>query len=234
VNDFLKVVEHGLRRYRRGDREEVFAEITAHLEDIYAEAVESGLDPSQAREAALASVGEWTELSRELQAAKGEDMNGRMKKIFIPGLVAMLIGSIGDRLLWWTHSSMPNIYWIGRPTVPGGARGFIAIEPLMLVFLVIGGAAAAWLSRQMDGSRRQRIYAAELPVMVTGGLMVLSLSLNLLFGPFVRSLRGEVSYMMYAFFGYIIGWVLLPAVALYVGALPFTRERSSSPPMSAA
>jgi hypothetical protein len=152
-------------------------------------------------------------------------MSERTKKIFLPGLAAMMIGVIGDRFLWWTHTSMPNIYWLGKAVYPSGARGFIAIEPIMLMFFVVGGALAAWSSSQHNSSRNERIVAAELPAIVMASFLILSMMTSLVVGLFFAKLRVDGMLMVYAFAGYMAGWVLLPAVALMVGALPFASEK---------
>ncbi len=70
--------------------------------------------------------------------------------------------------------------------------------------------------------------------MVSGSFLLLSVLMNSIAGLFIRRFDVSYDWLVYAFFGYAIGWVILPGVALLIGALPFVRDGGKTPPMQTA
>ncbi len=146
-------------------------------------------------------------------------MTERAKQILIPGLVALAISCAGESLLWQLH--LGRLWWgVGALYVFEGFSWLTASVP-MLCILVVAGAAGSLCSLYLGGSKRERIWAAEFPVICSLATIVLL---------FVCSLVTETLILRHAMdWPHIAAWlprqlvmaILLPAIALFAGALPF-------------
>ena len=153
----------------------------------------------------------------------------RMPKILLPGAVALLVSTAGQRLLWqvgWGPTMTFHYYrglvdvhgWGGIPLHWGDA-------PWLLV-MVLSGALAAWLCRWMGGNWRQRLWAAELPVLA----MLALISAFIFIGLPIEYLYGSLAparELMVAWLSFMLTNILLPGVALLVGAAPLLALRAS-------
>lgn len=186
-------------------RDDVVRELAAHLEDRFHELVREGMAPDKAVLAAFEIVGDWRALRIEIAAARRRTMTERVRCILIPGAVALLIAVLAERLL--------------SPMAGTGRLSRLALVSIMLIAPnLFGGAAGAAGSLYAGGSRRQRIWAAIIPVLS-------ALSLFFVFG-------WNISYFawptMSAWLYNLSFLVIIPAGALFVGALPFLASGSKS------
>ena len=143
-------------------------------------------------------------------------MTKRAKCVLFPGTVSLLIASLGEMVLWRTHTVTPWVYqywsWL-NPSMP------------MLGILLAAGAAGSACSLLSGGNLRQRVWAAEFPAFCTVVLLLAVFIWACLLDSFSihamdwRFLRGALGPMLG--FG-----VAIPAVALLLGALPFAARKA--------
>jgi hypothetical protein len=99
-----------------------------------------------------------------------------------------------------------------------------------LAILPIIGAIGAYLSRLANGNLKTRLAAASFPALVLFALFCPGIAVTAVFA---HHLNWHV--LPVAFAGMVFSWVVLPGVALTLGALPFLgspqlqeREESTS------
>jgi hypothetical protein len=186
-------------------RDEVIQELAAHLEDVYEQKLADGSDPSRAMELALGEVGHWRPLARGIERSKQESiMNNRSRQFWLPALI-----SLSGSMIWmmalqiidaklrmpWKHSGLayiPYVIWV-------------ATLPLI-------GTACGYLSFRAGSQRAARLTAAVFPSIVMAILWLVLLVVVLL-------RRAPYPFQALNFvYGFAL-WVIVPAVALGLGAL---------------
>lgn len=187
-------------------KEGVVAELAHHLEETYDQARSSGLAERAAIRLTLQEGQSWNVLAAEIDHAKQEGaMNHRTKSLWIPGLATLFGASV---LLMGVQFSgfNPHLTWVR-------GLGMLFYWP-WLVGLPMFGAVGAYLSRRAHGSVCSRFVAGLAPALVM--LIVMALIL-----PFGLVIDGLHFFILVAFGLGILNWVVLPAVALLLGVLPF-------------
>lgn len=192
-------------------RDEVTAELAAHLEEIDENARANGITQAAATELALQEVDDWRVLVSEIARVKSKEglMNHRTKSLWLPALATFLGASLSlmicqfcgmrPHLVWVIGVGM-SFYWPWLATLP------------------IFGAVGAYLSQRSQGLTSARLAAALSPALVMLIVMLLIL-------PFGMAIDG-VHFLQLVSFGIgLTNWVMIPAVALLVGALPFLNKR---------
>jgi hypothetical protein len=217
--DFEKLLRQRLGSWTCPGRDDVVRELAAHLEERFQELVRQGMAADDAVQAAFETVGDWRELRTQIASARRGTMTERARCILIPGSGALLIAALVERLLW--------------PMYAG--RGRLSALAVVLVMLVtpnlFAGAAGAAASLYAGGSRRQRIWAAEIPALSAFALfavafgwgIVENLGRHTLGWPAFRDAAARNLLFMF----------LVPAAALFAGALPFLAGRARSQPTEA-
>jgi len=189
-------------------REEVVYELAAHLEESYEQARWRGLDEAAAAEAALNEVEDWRGLAADICRAKSEEgsMNYRTKSLWLPALTTLLGASV----------SLALMQFLGmRPHVVSIAGMGVTFYWPWLATLPIFGAMGAWLSRRGQGKRSACLVAGLSPAVL---MLIVMVGLVLPFGlvidgmDFIRLVGLGIALTM---------WVVIPGIALLVGALPF-------------
>lgn len=191
-------------------RDEVIAELAAHLEEIAEEAHAKGMTQAAAVELALQEVGDWHVLALEIARVKSQEdfMNYRTKTLWLPALATFFGASISlmvcqflgmrPHLVWVIGVGM-SFYWPWLATLP------------------VFGAVGACLSQRAQGLVPARLAAALSPALVMLIVMLLVL-------PFGLAMNG-VQFLRLVSFGIgLVNWVVIPAAALLVGALPFLHK----------
>lgn len=196
-------------------REEVVAEFACHLEDSYLQFRAEGRSEVEAIQGALNEVPDWQLLARRVSLAEHEEenVNIRTKCFWLPGLLS-LTASMG----WLEILQLGDLET--RIPLPHPVRPILSYL-LWLVTLPFFGAVAAYLSRRVGGNRRIRLAAGLFPSIAMMGLLCL-LSIWIIFfekNGFV--IRHPARFLVMALFP----WVVLPAMALLVGTLPFLEVR---------
>jgi hypothetical protein len=135
-------------------------------------------------------------------------MNDRTKTFWVPGLVS-LTASMGWRfILQSTVGPVPQ-------TLVNHAGLPLRQQLFWLAALPFFGAASAYLSRRAGGDRRVAVLAAVLPSAVMVPLWI-GMGINMAH-PSPAQWFGLLSG--------ILNWIVLPAIALLLGALPFFKAR---------
>jgi len=189
-------------------KEEVIAELAAHLEETCEEAQSCGLDASAALERTLQEVNDWHVLAAKIRRAKSKEdpMNARTKTLWLPALASLLGASLAMTLLQRV-GVRPRLVWTGQVEM--------AFYVPWLALLPLFGASGAYLSRRAGGTVRTRVTASLAPVLWLLLLCILTEPLEL-------ASRGFSSLL---YFGYgLAQYVAIPGIALLLGALPFLRE----------
>lgn len=182
------------------------------LEDWYEERRRLGEGPRAALRGALASAGRWPDVARELERVEGH-VARRLRTLWVPGLVVSVaaqglliaLGELGagGTVVW--HPPQPPVFicWLWLLALP-----------------LLGAAGAAW-SRRQGGSRLERGLVAVFPVLApwavlfpVGAARVLSLDVP------------TNEKLLLLLVSGLLNWVMLPAAALFLGALPLLHRRS--------
>lgn len=135
-------------------------------------------------------------------------MNHRTKSLWMPALACITSSSLAMMFLQFAQIR-PQLIWT-KPVA------FFFYWP-WLGMLPFCGALGAWLSRRAGGGILSRLLAVLSPVLWM-------LALGILVEPLELASNGLAHL---AYFGYgIANWVVLPGLALLIGAAPFLRERA--------
>jgi len=181
-------------------KEEVIAELSAHLEDA---------NTGSPHKTSMPSDREWRQILRAIQRSKHEVpiMNYRTKSLWLPGMTTLLGASLLLALIQILGFT-PRLVWVH-------GMGMVYYWP-WLAGLPAFGALGAYLSQRAQGQMRARIIAALSPALVM--LIVMSMIL-----PFGFAIDGWHFLRLVAFGLALLNWVVFPGFALLLGALPFLR-----------
>ena len=219
--DWREIVAVNLGRVRLSPptRQEVIAELAAYMEDSYEADLNRGTEPADAESAVLSTAGNWELLRRAVNQTR-EDSMSRNRTLWLPGLAALGIGMVvqatlarfGPRPMVWTFSNTALIiqwWWIAS--------------------LPFAGAAAAYLCRRNGGTVGERLTSALFPALFMAGLLLLAYVVSSIvdFGHVPFSLRTQAMAL------FMLGWAIVPAPALLLGALPFLTDGSHHPTAAA-
>ncbi len=215
--DFAAIVRerlslHGVAPGHAGD---IRAELTAHLEDTYAGAKERGHTDEEALRLALAQVTDWTQLAHGLTCAttEGGMMSHHTRSLWLPGMT--MLGCSATVLLaigWLT----PGAWWASRDSGMDVAAATAAI----LLYVVFGATGAAW-SRRVGGTWRERLGAGLLPLALHVAVVGVAILTNVL-----TELQRHPEHALNPQLRVLFVFVLVPGLALSMGAAPFLRQTS--------
>ena len=154
-------------------------------------------------------------------------MNYRTKTFWLPGFVALILSS-GLLALFQFEGVVPRFYWLTGKM--GSGYPFFSFYIGWLVTLPVVGAIAAFWSQRAGGRVQQRVLAALAPSLGMLGFLIIVPVISLFFvlSPFFLKPRHmhfdfSLSLMLIGLLTHFVNWVLLPAVGLLIGALPFLR-----------
>lgn len=215
--DFAAIVRRqlpleGVEAQRAAD---IHAELASHLADVYADARASGHAEEEALRLALAQVTNWTALAHGVTRAANEDrmMSYHMKTLWLPGLT-MLGGSAAVLLaIGWL---MPGTWWANRDASSDVAAGTAAI----VLYVLLGAMGAAW-SRRVGGTWRERLGAGLLPIALHLAVVTVAILANVF-----AELRQHPAHALNPQLRLLVVFVLVPGLALSLGAAPFLRQPS--------
>jgi hypothetical protein len=197
-------------------RDEIAREMAGFLEDLYAERLRLGDSPRTARRAAIAGAGRWPDVVRALEREEGS-VTHRLRTLWLPGL-AVSVAAQGLLLALGELGAGGEVVW--HPPQPP----FLFFWPWLLALPLLGAAGAAW-SRRQGGSRLERVLVAVFPVLApwavlfpVGAARVLSLDIP------------TSEKLLLLLVSALLNWVMLPAAALFLGALPLLRRSDPATP----
>lgn len=219
--DFEKALKSRLGRLKLAPQvgEEVFAELSDHLEDAYKFHLAAGIDSEDAEMRALSEIPAGRELARKIQRAKrgDEQMNNRIRQFWLPALVTSLIGT---GLL----AFMVEALRLTPRVLPVSSESSMTIYLPWLLALPFLGFLGASMSRRAGGAVPTRILAAIF-------LSLIYFALPWLFVP-VAMLVDHNTPRMTQVGWFFLNWAILPGLALLAGALPAalisSRDRAAS------
>jgi hypothetical protein len=195
---------------------EVVAELAEHLEETCQAMLRLGVNEDEAVRRTLLQAGNWRHLRKKIQAARSEEngMTNRIKQFWLPGLVTFVLsgGALG---LLEKFGPRPWIVTL-RGVLP---IGMLYIPWLLLLPVV--GALGAYLSHRAGGSEGTVFSSILFPVLPFLVAILLVLPVSLFFDRLITHNIGPMSLVMA-----LLGWVLVPGVALLVGGLPVFLLRS--------
>lgn len=192
--------------------EEIRMELAEHLEDAYQAALERGLSPDAALAWAREQVPDWQGLVRQIRLARqeGTDMSHTAKTLWVPGVSVLLLASI---MLILMTRVVPATLW----TSPNGP--WLMLGPWLLSYFVFG-ALGAYLSRRAGGDPRARLLSGVFPLALHLTIFVLPI--------IVAAVADSARYPEHRQLAWLLrtslAWVVIPGVALAIGALPFVRD----------
>jgi hypothetical protein len=218
MRDWKRIVNEKIESLQLPPRAkaEIAAELAAHCEDVVDQARREGLSEQEVFERAEAMAGDWKELTAEIQRARQEDgaMNERTKKFWVPGLISFVAATIFLVLI-------SQISYVPRMVVLRSSLA-VFIYPIWLAVQPICGALGAYFSRRAGGTRAIRLAAGLFPSLILVASVFVVLLINAL-----KPGRNDIGTMGAAlFFRSVIGAILIPAVAMLLGALPFLRDNA--------
>jgi hypothetical protein len=195
-------------------KEDVVAELGAHLQEIYEEAIIRGLDETEATARALQQVEDWKGLVAQISRAKSKEgsMNARTRSLWLPALASLFSSSLFLFVL--TELSMtPGIL----VRLHSDAAGWL--YAVWIIGQIAFGALGAFLSRRVGGSRIVRMVAATFPaiVMLASCAIVIPVSALMEHNDFIFHNPGRLWWGMFL-------WAIVPATTLLLGAAPFLKE----------
>lgn len=201
------------------ERDEIRAELAAHLEDAYEAMLRDGINNSEAAKRTLCLANDWQDLQRKISVARsGKDtMTNRVTQLWLPGLAAFVLS--GGILALMQILRLKA--WV--LTKNGDLTAVLYVWWLILLPLI--GAVGAYLSWRAGGSERAILLSIVFPVLPFLASILVVLPVSLIFDRFIDHNIGPMS-LIFALFG----WVLVPAAALLAGGLTtqhFLSRRSS-------
>ena len=137
----------------------------------------------------------------------------RSRTLWLPGLASLVIGMV-------VQASLARFG--PRPAVWMFSNTALIIQWWWIVTLPFAGAAAAYLCRRNGGTVGERITSALFPALFMAGLLLLAYvgSTIVDFGRVPWGLRTQAMAL------FMLGWAIVPAPALLLGALPFLADSS--------
>jgi hypothetical protein len=204
-------------RFDRTNEENVTREIAGHLEEHYQTLRLEGQGEEQAFLNTCNQVGNWKDLSKVTISERQEvAMTDRVKQIWIPSLLTLLVSWTILALLIWKGPQPWIWYW--------GASHGVILYPPWLAALPFIGAAGAYLSRNARGNGWRVYLSGTFPAVAAAAIFALTLP-SLFFvdskvvpGVTVSSLSAD-----------IFSWLVLPGIALYAGVAVQGFRKSQTP-----
>jgi hypothetical protein len=213
---------------------EILRELGDHLENHVDALGARGVANEEACQEALSSVVDWPEFREEILRAEAEEVTMsyqvtyRTKVLWLPALGALTLSSSLLALLQF-FGLVPRFYWLS-----GAGHLFFTFYLPWLIALPLIGAVAAFWSQRAGGKATHRLLAALAPPLGMLGFFLISPFLTLLIYMLLPLFTHRVAYRPFGppdlaiiipgVLVLLVSWVLLPAVGLLLGAVPFLRK----------
>jgi hypothetical protein len=211
------------------ERREVVAELAAHLEETFEGLRREGLSEEAAAKRALAQVQNWRSLRRKIQKARRKEdaMTDRVKQVWLPGFLTLFLSVI----LLMANEVIGIKLGINPLFVSAHGSGLkdpvAVIYVPWLVSLLLIGAIGAYLALRAGASQRAALLSIMFPVLPQSIFFAIWIPVSLILGDHISHNTMPGGLLMG-----LVGWVVLPAVALLAGGLPVqvlrARRRASA------
>src|SRR5437660_3560882 len=186
------------------EKDEVHAELAAHLEESYESLRTKGLPEQAAVQQTLAQVADWKDLRRRIQIArtmKESIMNDRVRQLWLPGLLTFAL-SMGLLELVQKFGPRPFILDLDKGTP------VLMFYTAWLLMLPLAGALGAYLSKRAGGSVWMVLASSIFPVLPFAVVFLIAIPVGL-----VINHNLEHHIVTAAYLSMSVGWVLAPGVA---------------------
>src|SRR5256886_10473884 len=213
--DWREIVSKGLSGLKlgAGEKEEVHAELAAHLEESYEVFCKEGLPEKEAVHRTFEQVADWQGLRREIFIAKrsGHPMQKRVQQLWTPGFLTMALTMISLVTLQGLGFQARVVSWNGPRTT------FLNLP--WLLSLPFFGALGAYLSSRAGGSRRAVLLASTFPALALTGAFLSMFPIGFAMERIIGR-RVGFSIVATTILRDGIGWLLVPGAALLAGGVP--------------
>ncbi len=195
----------------RQERDDVIAELAAHLEETCEDSLSRGMAEEEAVQRALSQAGNWRDLRRKILSAKRREqvMEKRIRQLWIPGFLTLILSML-FLATFRKFGFQPRLVGIGPSAV-------LFYMPWLLSLPFVG-ALGAYISSRADGSRGTMLLASVFPaIALTFAFLFMfpfSATIELITGRPV-----DFSHVATVLLKDGIGWIVLPAAALLLGGL---------------
>ncbi len=191
------------------ERAEVIAELAAHLADTYERLRAQGVPEEIAAQQAMREVPDWKELRLRICAAKEmeDQMPNRVRQVWFPGFLTLTFSSFLLMVLQKNGLQPRIVTWEGVDTI-------LVYVPWLLMLPLLG-ALGAYISARAGGSTRAILFGGVFPVLAMVACFFVALPFSL-----VIDRNVAFHFKMQGFLNAFVGWVLVPGLALLLGALP--------------
>jgi hypothetical protein len=209
---------------RLEEREEVAAELAAHLDDLYEQCRAQGLSESDAISHVISEVSDWRGLAKTIQRAKRTEgtmtINSRSRSLWLPGLASIVATQVLPQRLF--HAVVHLGLW-------SPSRDLVAMSfSLELAAFVLCGAVGAFLSCWAGGGRLSRLTSASFPVVTLVAMTVFGSGVPLWLLHWVPALSAQLGSAPFRAF-LNASTIAVDGVALFLGALPFLGAARREP-----
>jgi hypothetical protein len=205
------------------EKDEIHAELAAHLEDAYESLLRNGVCESEATKRALSLADDWQDLRRRIQTARTREnpMSNRVTQLWLPGLLTLFAAmSLLVLIQFFAHN--PQIVDLAD---------WYRVAPVLVIYLPwllslpLIGALGAYLSHRAGASQPVVLLSILSPVLPYLTFFLIGFSLALIFDEHIA-----YNITFPAFFVGLFAWVFLPGAALLLGGLlvHFLFSRRSS------
>jgi hypothetical protein len=215
MRDFDELVSEKLRGLEVKERGAIVREIAGHLEDRYSDLLAEGRGELSAFNEVADELGNGARLRRAIRRAKGAGLMGTLRKAVLPGILCVVMGLFCARLVEWLGFH-PHVF-----RVELGVQ-IVLFHPLYLLMIALTGALGAYLSRELSGSRGDRLLAAEFPYIWFCCFQILFFVDKI---GFFASWRAHPHLLLMWTLTGLLTSALQPGVFALLGALPFLMEK---------
>jgi hypothetical protein len=191
------------------ERDEIHAELAAHLEESYEVFCKEGLPQREAVERTLVQVADWQDLQHKILIARRREqpMQKRVHQLWIPGFLTLTLSMI----------FLITLQKLGlQPRIVGSSPNMILFYPPWLASLPFFGALGAYLSARRGGLPGTVLLASVFPVLALTAAFLLMFPIGFV----IERVMGrpvDFSIVATAILRAGLGWILVPAVALLAG-----------------
>jgi hypothetical protein len=191
------------------EKDEIHAELAAHLEESYEVFCKEGLPQREAVQRTLVQVGDWQDLQRKILIARRREqpMQKRVHQLWIPGFVTFTLSMI----------FLITLQKLGfQPRIVGSGPNMILFYAPWLASLPFFGALGAYFSVRGGGLLGTVLLASVFPGLALTGAFLLMFPIGFVI-EWVIGRPVDFGIVATAILRDGIGWVLIPTVALLAG-----------------
>lgn len=194
------------------EKEEVQAEVAAHLEESYEALLKEGVTEPAAVQRALSQVTNWRDLQRRIFIAKrrGHFLRRRVYQLWIPGFLTLILSVVLQMMLQKLGF---------RVRIVGSGPNAILFYVPWLAGLPFFGALGAFLSSRAGGSRGTMVLSSVFPVLALAGAFVFLFPFDVIVKGIIGSKVDSFAIVATTILRDGTGWLLIPGVALLGGGL---------------